>query len=76
MNEPPTLAVQLVQLRATLGLSLHAMAELLYTSQQTYRGWESGARPRREGRARIERFIESAHAQLDRLGESGWNLTG
>jgi len=76
VNEPPALAVQLTQLRATLGLSLHAMAELLYTSQQTYRGWEGGAQPRREGRARIERFIESAHAQLDRLEEGGWNLAG
>jgi transcriptional regulator with XRE-family HTH domain len=76
VNEPAALAVQLAELRATLGLSLHAMAELLYTSQQTYRGWEAGAQPRKEGRARIERFIESAHAQLDHLEEGGWNLTG
>ena len=76
MNEPAALAVQLKELRDVLGLSLHAMAELLYTSQQTYRGWEGGAQPRKEGRARIETFIESAHAQLDRLQESGWNLAG
>lgn len=76
MNQPEPLAVQLKQLRELLGLSLHAMAELLYTSQQTYRGWEAGAQPRKEGRVRIETFIESARAQLDRLSEGGWNLVG
>jgi transcriptional regulator with XRE-family HTH domain len=76
VNEPDTLAAQLIQLRTTLGLTHHAMAELLYTSQQTYRGWESGAWPRREGRARIDRFIESAKAQLDQLEQGGWDLAG
>ena len=76
MSEPDALGVQLKQLRASLGLSLHAMAELLYTSQQTYRGWEEGAQPRKEGRVRIEAFISSAKAQLDRLEQGGWNLTG
>jgi transcriptional regulator with XRE-family HTH domain len=69
------LSLQLESLRLRLGLSLHAMAELLYTSQQTYRSWEKGSTPRREAQERIERFLISASDQLARLEEQGVHLT-
>jgi DNA-binding XRE family transcriptional regulator len=72
----PTLATQLQQLRHGLNLSCHAMAELLYTSQQTYRAWEAGAQPRTEARARIETFLKSANEQLQRLADKGVTLNG
>jgi transcriptional regulator with XRE-family HTH domain len=74
MNEPVPLGIQLLDLRIRLGLSLHAMAELLYTSQQTYRNWEQGSKPRKEAQARIERFLVSATSHLDLLAEAGVDL--
>lgn len=71
MSEPE-ISHELQRLRAQLGLSLHAMAELLYTSQPTYRAWETGSgRPRNEAAKRIRTFIESATKQLDVLQEHG-----
>ena len=43
------------------------MAELLYTHQQTYKGWEEGAKPHKEARERIQRFVDSANNQLEHL---------
>ena len=76
MTEPETLASELKQLRERLGLTIHAMAELLYTSQQTYRNWEAGSKPRREAAIRIRRFITSATDQLDDLQDHGVSLNG
>jgi Predicted transcriptional regulator len=76
VTEPETLASELKQLRERLGLTIHAMAELLYTSQQTYRNWEAGSKPRREAAIRIGRFITSATDQLDELKAGGWDLKG
>ena len=50
------------------------MAELLYTSQQTYRAWESDGTPRKEAAGRIRRFLDSANGQLSILDEAGVNL--
>jgi transcriptional regulator with XRE-family HTH domain len=69
------LSVRLEQLRLRLGLSLHAMAELLYTSQQTYRSWEKGSTPRRDAQERIERFLTSAGDQLAILEEHNVDLS-
>ena len=60
---------ELIELRHRLNLTRHAMAELLYTHQQTYKGWEEGAMPHKAARERIRRFIDSASAQI-RLLES------
>lgn len=71
----PTLGEELHDLRVVLGLSLHAMSELLYTSQQTYRNWERGSKPRAEAAVRIRRFVDSVRTQLSVLGDRGVNLT-
>lgn len=63
MNEP-ALQDELMNLRHRLNLTRHAMAELLYTHQQTYKGWEEGARPHKAAMERIRRFINSAKAQI------------
>jgi len=70
------LSKKLEVMRLRLGLSLHAMAELLYTSQQTYRNWEAGSQPRREAQARIDRFLTSANDQLSRLYDDGISMVG
>lgn len=74
MNERASFASDLRQIRTTLGLTAHAMAELLYTSQQTYRNWETTGRPRNDAAARIERFLGSANDQLSQLKRSGVNV--
>ena len=71
MNERPSFATDLHKIRTRLGLTHHAMAELLYTSQQTYRNWEGDGRPRADAAARIERFLTSANDQLHWLEENG-----
>lgn len=63
----PTLQDELIQLRERLGLSRHAMSELLYTHQQTYKGWEEGAKPHKAAQERIRRFLDSANNQLEHL---------
>lgn len=70
----PTLQDELIQLRQQLGLSRHAMAELLYTHQQTYRGWEEGAKPHKAAQDRIRRFVDSANNQLDQLVPQGVSI--
>lgn len=55
---------ELIALRHKLNLTRHAMAELLYTHQQTYKGWEEGARPHKVAQERIRRFIDSATSQI------------
>lgn len=66
-----TLQDELIQLRERLKLSRHAMAELLYTHQQTYKGWEEGAKPHKAARDRIRRFIDSATNQITQLNIRG-----
>lgn len=60
---------ELINLRKRLNLTRHAMAELLYTHQQTYKGWEEGAKPHKAAAERIRRFIDSATNQIDLLSE-------
>lgn len=76
MSDDLAVGVQLLKLRNRLGLSAHAMSELLYTSQQTYQNWERGSQPRADALARIERFTRSASAQLDLLTETEVDITG
>ncbi len=75
MNQPVPSPEHLKALRAKLGLSIHAMADLLYTSQQTYRNWETGGRPRTEAADRLRRFVSSVEDQLARLEESGVDVS-
>lgn len=70
----PTLQDELAQLRERLGLTRHAMAELLYTHQQTYRGWEEGAKPHKAAQERIRRFLDSANNQLATLHGIGMEI--
>lgn len=60
---------QLAQLRATLGLSHSAMAELLNTSNSVYKTWETEPPHRMWGStaARIGRFYSHAMRQLEDL---------
>lgn len=71
MTEPINYAQELQRLRSKLGLTRHAMAELLYTTGQTYQSWEAGAQPRSQARSRIAKFLDSAWDQLDTLALAG-----
>ena len=75
MNQRASFAAELHEIRLKLGLTPHAMAELLYTSQQTYRNWENAGRPRNEAAERIRRFVVSAKDQLHWLQESGVDVS-
>ena len=71
MSERSSFAVDLQRIRTKLGLTRNAMAELLYTSGQTYTNWETSGRPRNDAASRIRKFITSAEDQLRWLEDNG-----
>jgi transcriptional regulator with XRE-family HTH domain len=71
-DREPTIHDKLRDLRMRLGLTEHGMAELMYTSQQTYHNWETGqTRLRKSSEEKINAFIASADNQLAELAQLG-----